>query len=53
MLRKHENLRIYLARPSDNEYIYKLAFVNKDNILLLSKEVEKISSVKKIDVNII
>ena len=53
MLRKHNNLKIYLSRPSDNEYIYKLAFVNKDNILSLSTEVEKINSVKKIDVNII
>ena len=52
-LRKHENLKIYLSRPEDNEYIYKLAFVNKKHLFQTNKEIEKIGSIKKIDINII
>lgn len=53
LLRKHENLKIFLSRPEDNEYIYKLAFVNKKHLFQTNKEIEKIGSIKKIDINII
>ena len=47
-LRKHENLKIYLSRPEDNEYIYKLAFVNKKHLFQTNKEIEKLVQLKKL-----
>lgn len=53
LLKNHDNLKVYLSRPANKEHIYKLAFANKQSLLTLSKEIEKINSVTKIDINMI
>jgi len=53
MLKNHENLKVCLLRPENNEYVYKLAFANKQRLFALNQEIEKISTIKKIDINII
>ena len=52
-LKNHENLKIFLSYPKESEYVYKLAFINKNHLFKLNKEIENIKSIRKIDINII
>ena len=52
-LNNHENLKIFLSYPKDSEYVYKLAFINKNSLFKLNEEIENYKSIKKIDINLV
>tara|TARA_Y100001970_G_scaffold256226_1_gene333740 strand:+ start:8021 stop:8641 length:621 start_codon:yes stop_codon:yes gene_type:complete len=49
----NKSLKSVIKNSINNEYIYRLAFENKDELQKLKKEIEDIKSIKKIDVNYI
>ncbi len=48
---KNENLKIEISEPDKNEYIYRLAFENKDQLKSIKEQLEKEKNIKKIDIN--
>ena len=51
LIEKDKNLKVSISQPGEKEFIYRLAFENKEHLQTLKKELEKINSVKKIDIN--
>ena len=51
MLEKNENLKTEISLRDQNEYVYRLVFENKKQLLEIKKQLEKIKNVKKIDIN--
>jgi len=51
IIEKDKNLKVSISQPGEKEFIYRLAFENKEHLQTLKKELEKINSVKKIDIN--
>jgi len=51
MIEKHENLKTEISLRDQNEYVYRLVFENKKQLLEIKKQLEKIKNVKKIDIN--
>ena len=51
MIEKNQNLKIVISQPDQNEFIYRLAFENKNQLLAIKEQLEKIKSIKKIDIN--
>ena len=52
-IEKNNNLKSILSDNETNDYIYRLAFENKDQLKEFKNEVEGLDGLKKIDVNII
>ena len=48
---KNENLKIEISEPDKNEYIYRLAFENKDQLKSIKEQLDKEKNIKKIDIN--
>ena len=53
IIEKNENLKNTISHPEQNEFVYRLAFENKDQLEEFKKEIEEIKSIKKIDVNFV
>ena len=51
MIEKNENLKTEISLRDQNEYVYRLVFENKKQLLEIKKQLEKIKNVKKIDIN--
>ena len=51
MLEKNENLKTEISLRDQNEYVYRLVFENKKQLLEIKKQLEKIKNIKKIDIN--
>ena len=51
IIEKNKNLKNTISQPDQNEFIYRLAFENKEQLHAFKKEIEGIKGVKKIDVN--
>lgn len=52
-IEKNNNLKSILSDNETNDYIYRLAFENKDQLKEFKNEVEGLDGLKKIDVNLI
>ena len=53
IIEKNKNLKNTISQPDQNEFIYRLAFANKEQLHAFIKEIEGIKGVKKIDVNFV
>ena len=53
MIEKSQNLKVILNLPNQNEFVYRLAFENKMQLESVKEQLEKIKSIKKIDINYI
>ena len=53
IIEKNKNLKNIISQPDQNEFIYRLAFEDKEQLEVFKKEIEEIKSIKKIDVNFI
>ena len=51
LIEKDKNLKVSISQPGEKEFIYRLAFENKEHLQSLKQELEKMESVKKIDIN--
>ena len=51
MIEKNENLKTEISLRDQNEYVYRLVFENKNQLLEIKKQLEKIKNIKKIDIN--
>ena len=51
MLEKNENLKTEISLRDQNEFVYRLAFENKKQLLEVKEQLEKIKNIKKIDIN--
>ena len=52
-IEKNNNLKSILSDNETNDYIYRLAFEDKDQLKEFKNEVEGLDGLKKIDVNLI
>ena len=50
-IEKNQNLKVIVAQPNQNEFVYRLAFENRKQLQLLKEQLEKIKNIKKIDIN--
>ena len=53
MIEKSQNLKVIINLPNQNEFVYRLAFENKMQLESVKEQLEKIKSIKKIDINYI
>ena len=53
MIEKNQNLKVEISQPDQNEFVYRLAFENKNQLLTVKEQLEKIKNIKKIDINYI
>jgi hypothetical protein len=53
MIEKSQNLKVIINQPNQNEFVYRLAFENKMQLESIKEQLEKIKSIKKIDINYI
>ena len=53
MIEKSQNLKVIINLPDQNEFVYRLAFENKMQLESVKEQLEKIKSIKKIDINYI
>jgi len=53
MVEKSQNLKVIINLPNQNEFVYRLAFENKMQLESVKEQLEKIKSIKKIDINYI
>ena len=53
LIEKNENLKVLITQPDQNQFIYRLAFENKKQLEVIKDQLEKIKSIKKIDINYI
>lgn len=53
LVEKNKNLKNIVSQPNQNEFVYRLAFENKEQLEAFKKEIEEIKSVQKIDVNFV
>ena len=53
IIESSKNLKNIISQPTQNEFIYRLAFENKEQLDSFKKEIEKIKGIKKIDVNFV
>jgi|TARA_Y100000294_G_scaffold175602_1_gene196088 hypothetical protein len=51
MIEKNQNLKVEISQPDQNEFVYRLAFENKNQLLTVKEQLEKIKNIKKIDIN--
>ena len=51
IVEKNKNLKNTISQPEQNEFIYRLAFEDKEQLNSFKKEIEEIKSIKKIEVN--
>lgn len=49
----NKNLKSLIYNSQTNEYLYRLAFQDRDSLTQFQKEIENLKSIKKIDVNYI
>ena len=52
-IEKNKNLKVIISQPNQNEFVYRLAFENKMQLESIKEQLEKIKSIKKIDINYI
>ena len=53
IVEKNKNLKNIVSQPDQNEFVYRLAFENKEQLDEFKKEIEDIKGIKKIDVNFV
>ena len=53
IVEKNKNLKNIVSQPDQNEFVYRLAFENKEQLDTFKKEIEDIKGIKKIDVNFV
>lgn len=53
IVEKNKNLKNIVSQPDQNEFVYRLAFENKEQLDAFKKEIEDIKGIKKIDVNFV
>jgi len=53
LIEKSKNLKNIVSQPEKNEFIYRLAFENKEQLDRFKEEIQGIKSIKKIEVNIV
>ena len=53
IIEKSQNLKVIINLPNQNEFVYRLAFENKMQLESVKEQLEKIKSIKKIDINYI
>lgn len=52
-IEKDPNLKIITTQPNQNEFVYRLAFENKEHLLQIKEQLEKNKNIKKIDINFV
>ena len=53
LIESNKNLKSLIKDSEKNDYLYRLAFQDKNELIKFKNEIENIESIKKIDVNII
>jgi len=53
IVEKNENIKVIIKHPDQNQFVYRLAFENKQQLELVKEQLEKIKNIKKIDINYI
>lgn len=53
IIENSKNLKNIISQPAQNEFIYRLAFDNKEQLDSFKKEIEQTKGIKKIDVNFV
>ena len=53
IVEKNENIKVIIKHPDQNQFVYRLAFENKQQLDLVKEQLEKIKNIKKIDINYI
>jgi len=53
IMEKSENIKVIIKHPDQNQFVYRLAFENKQQLDLVKEQLEKIKNIKKIDINYI
>ena len=53
IVEKNKNLKNTISQPEQNEFIYRLAFEDKEQLNSFKKEIEEVKSKKKIEVNFV
>ena len=52
-IEKNQNLKVFISQPDQNQFIYRLAFENREQLETVKEQLEKNKNIKKFDINYI